>query len=245
MRFSSTLFLLLTLLASHHTLATKTKPRSSCVAFVPEPPAYYTHGWGTPADEEAGTEQYRISKGIDCTNPTKPCPAFTAEGYVSSHPTLNISTDSPDAIFAVIRHTWGERQHEFKSVTTKVLTMHLRENDLAGFRGWMSYSPSWVCTEGTLSSCRGDIANGTAVKACTPLRGVDVGVPHFTESNGTISEYDFNCNPAMTPAARRGENPMDCRSEGEDIDVKSEGGSLRSIGFSLLAVGLGLATLRV
>jgi hypothetical protein len=38
---------------------------------------------------------------------------------------------------------------------------------------------------------------------------------------------------------------MDCRSEVEDVDVKSGGGSLRDIGFSLLAAEAGLATFGV
>jgi hypothetical protein len=245
MRFSTTIFFTSTLLASHQALAAKAKPRSSCVAFVAEPPAYYTHGWGTPADEEAGTQRYRISKAIDCLDKTKPCQTVIAEGYVSEHPTLNITTDSPEAIFALIGHTRGERQYKIKSGITKVHPLYLRGESLVGFKGWITFSPNWVCTEGTLSSCTGDIANGTAVKACTPLQGAAAGIPHFTETDETISEYDLNCNPAMTPAARRGENPTDCLSDGETNDKKSGGDLSTSIDFSLLVAGLGLAALSV
>jgi hypothetical protein len=49
----------------------------------------------------------------------------------------------------------------------------------------------------------------------------------------------------MTPAARRGENPTDCLSDGETNDKKSGGDLSTSIDFSLLVAGLGLAALSV
>ena len=52
----------------------------------------------------------------------------------------------------------------------------------------------------------------------------------FTEA---LLEYNTNRDSATTPAARRGENPTNCKLDVEG-DVKNRADSLRSIGFSLL-----------
>lgn len=111
----------------------------------------------------------------------------------------------------------------------------------------MIYRPRRSCTTGTLSGCQGDIPEDTVTLACTPFldeNGVIAGKIDFAYANETLSEYELNCNPAMTPAAKRGENPTDCRSDPEVRDAKSGAASLRSIGVFFIVALFGIAFVR-
>lgn len=215
MRFSiSTINLVLSTLWCSHALAANTKPQSSCKIYVASPLAWEGDE-PYRADEYAGNHGYRMSKGIDCTDTTSACPNIALEGWVAAQPSLNISTDSADTVFALIERTahrgTSKLRYKFKSAVSKMHPGYISGDNWQGSRGYMIYSPSWICTEGILSGCTGDIANGTVVKACTPLLddGKIFGIHHWVEVNETMTEQEMECNPVMTVAAKRGENPVD------------------------------------
>ncbi|THY83274.1 hypothetical protein D6C95_08510 [Aureobasidium pullulans] len=231
MQLTAAILVLSTILTCHQTLASNIQKRSSCSNFTL---AAYE---GLPyLDLRPGPHTHRISKGIDCKNKTEKCP-ITAGGYVGEKPTLNITTDSPDSIFKLIGHT--KNGYNFTSILSDIGTHHYEI--LIGTSGWVTFTPRESCVTGALTGCEGDIVDGTVVRACTPYLQDNVIEGKFAWDERVPSEYDLDCNPANTTAAKTSGDATDCQSDIKaDDDQRNVASPLNNAYLYLLIAAFGL-----
>jgi len=94
---------------------------------------------------------------------------------------------------------------------------------------------------GTLTGCQGDIIDGTVVRACTPYLQDNVIEGKFAWDEKVPSEYDLDCNPANTTAAKTSGDATDCQSDIKaDDDQRNVASPLNNAYSYLLIAAFGL-----
>lgn len=110
MQLTANVYVFAILLACQHTLVCGLQNQSSCTKFTRTVYAYESDNKSLPVlNGLLRPTSHRVSEGINCADKSKPCPVV-AEGYIAAHPTLNVSTESAEALFALIggiRHYKG------------------------------------------------------------------------------------------------------------------------------------------
>jgi hypothetical protein len=191
---------------------------------------------------------FAVSQGVVC-NGASDC-SVPVGGYVQDRRTTNLTDSSLDWAFQLISNATG-----FPFNATLVGAVENTTYTInAGSSGYIGFTPTYRCTQGTFSECENKDLNGMPVEACTPF-GWEEGM-----INGTLAAIATSpetamalvCNPANTSLASSGNNTNFCisptnSSSGNTTapDLRAGAAASSSVGTVLLSVALMVAMIGV
>ncbi|KAI4743705.1 hypothetical protein E4T50_05903 [Aureobasidium sp. EXF-12298] len=191
---------------------------------------------------------FAVSQGVVC-NGTADC-SVPVGGYVQDRRTTNLTDPVLDWAFQLISNATG-----FPFNATLVGAVENTTYTInAGSSGYVGFTPTYRCTQGTFSGCENKDLNGMPVEACTPF-GWEEGM-----INGTLAAIATSpetalalvCNPANTSLASSGNNTNFCinptnSSSGNTTapDLRAGAAMSSSVGTVLLSVALMVAMIGV
>jgi len=191
---------------------------------------------------------FAVSQGVVCSG-TSDC-SVPVGGIVTDHRTTNLTDSTMDWAYPLISNATG-----FLFNTTLVGAVENTTYTInAGSSGYIGFTPTYRCTQGTFSGCENKDLDGTPVEACTPF-GWETGT-----INGTLAAIATSpetamalvCNPANTSLASSGNNTNFCinptnSSSGNTTapDLRAGAAVSSSVGTVLLSVALLVAMMGV
>jgi hypothetical protein len=201
----------------------------------------------TPSEDpytQPALRTFIVSKGVICDSTTGPC-RVDIGGYVTDTRTLNITLDSPDAIYQRISSTvnfgFNESVTEWvggMSSPTAPQTWPI-QNGSAGYVGWTA---NHRCTAGQLSGCDDSALENVFVEACTPYivaSELSGSIAAIASDRGVVEA--LTCNPANTTAAKNGNNSNTCSA----ADSQTGAGASGRLGDASMALLVGSLVLGV
>jgi hypothetical protein len=199
----------------------------------------------TPSEEpytQPALRTFIISKGVICDSTTGPC-RVDIGGYVTDTRTLNITLDSPDAIYQRISSTvnfgFNESVTEWvggMSSPTAPQTWPI-QNGSAGYVGWTA---NHRCTAGQLSGCDDSALENVYVEACTPyIVASELSGSIAAIATDKSTAEAVTCNPANSTAAKNGNNSNSCSA------ADSATGDAAGLGHASMALLVGSLVLGV
>ncbi|KAH0287142.1 hypothetical protein M436DRAFT_62099 [Aureobasidium namibiae CBS 147.97] len=191
---------------------------------------------------------FAVSQGVVCSG-TSNC-SVPVGGIVTDHRMTNLTDSTMDWAYPLISNATG-----YPFGTTLVGAVDNTTYTInAGSSGYIGFTPTYRCTQGTFSGCEDKGLDGTPVEACTPF-GWETGT-----INGTLAAIATSpetamalvCNPANTSLASSGNNTNFCinptnSSSGNTTapDLRAGAAVSSSVGTVLLSVALLIATIGV